>query len=136
MSKVAVMLSVDRPEGAMSSHFGKAKWFMIVDTEGGSPSFIRNEGLNGRSAAELAVRQGCTDVILAEIGDGALGHLQSAGIRAWAVPAIVSGQEALRMFGEGQLSSLPAAVAAERGAHHGCGCSSAAGADGGHRCCG
>ena len=61
--------------------------------------------LNGKSAVEIVIHQGCTDVILTDIGDGALGHLQAAHIRAWAAPGPVAGDEALRMFGEGQLTA-------------------------------
>ena len=124
MGKIGVMMSVDRPEGLMSSHFGKAKWFMVADSADAVPAFIRNEGLNGRCAAEIAEQQGCTDVILVDIGDGALGHLQAAQIRAWAAPGLVTGREALRLLAEGQLSPVPAARATERhgGGHGGCCC--------------
>ena len=134
MSKVGVMMSVDRPDGLMSSHFGKAKWFMVADTENGTPAFIRNEGLNGRCAAEIAVREGCTDVILVDIGDGALKHLQQANIRAWAVPGTVIESDALRLLAEGSLMPVPAVRAGERhGEQHGGCCSSHAGGhDAGH----
>jgi predicted Fe-Mo cluster-binding NifX family protein len=141
MSKVGVMMSVDQPDGLMSSHFGKAKWFMVADTEGATPAFIRNEGLNGRCAAEIATHEGCTDVILVDIGDGALGHLQRANIRAWAAPGPVAGADALRLLAEGKLTPVPAARAAERhGGHHGGCCSGhagghAAGHGAGHRGC-
>ena len=44
MGKVAVMMSADRADGTMSSHFGKAEWIMIAGTEGGAPEF---EGTTG-----------------------------------------------------------------------------------------
>lgn len=120
MGRIGVMMSVDRAQGRMSQHFGKAKWFMVSDTENAIAEFVRNEGLNGRSVAEIAVRQGCTDVIVVDIGDGALEHLQSAHIRAWAAPGLVTGQEALQLFAHGQLSLVPAARAPERrGRRHG-----------------
>lgn len=135
MGKIGVMMSVDRPEGLMSSHFGKAKWFMVADSGDGAPQFVRNEGLHGRSAAEIAVRQGCTDIILVDIGDGALGHLQAAQIRAWAAPGPVTGHEALRLFAKGKLSPVPAARAAERhGRGHG-GCCCGHGGHGDAGCC-
>ena len=125
MSKIGVMMSENRAEGQMSSHFGKAEWIMVVDTERPIVEFVKNEGLNGKSAVGIAICQGCTDVILADIGDGALGHLQAAQIRAWAAPAPVAGDEALRMFRAGQLSPVPAARAAARdGGGHGCCCKS------------
>ncbi len=135
MSKVGVMMSVDRIEGRMSSHFGKAKWFMAVDTENGVPEFVRNEGLNGRSAAGIALHKGCTDVILADIGDGALRHLQAAKINVWAVPGLVTGSEALRLFAQGQLAPVPASRSPERhGKQHG-GCCCGHSGSGAAGCC-
>ena len=70
----------------MSSHFGKAEWIMVADAESGVHEFVKNVALNGKGAVEIVIRRSCTDVILADIGDGALGHLQAAHIRAWALP--------------------------------------------------
>ena len=130
MGKIGVMMSADRADGQMSAHFGKAEWMMAADAEGAVPVFVKNEGLNGRCAAEIVIGQGCTDVILADIGDGALGHLQAASIRVWATPELVAGNEALRLFREGQLTSVPTARAATRhGAGHGSCCGSHGGSE-------
>ena len=130
MSKIGVMISADRADGQMSSHFGKAEWILVADTESTVSEFVKNEALNGKGAVEILIRRGCTDVILTDIGDGALEHLQAAHIRAWAAPGPVAGSEALRMFREGQLPPVPPARAAmEHGAHHGCCCSSRAGSE-------
>jgi predicted Fe-Mo cluster-binding NifX family protein len=86
--------------------------------------------LNGKNVVEIAIRQSCTDVILTDIGDGALGHLQDAHIRAWAAPEPVVGSEALRMFREGQLPPVPSArTTTRRDAHKGCCCSSPEGSE-------
>jgi predicted Fe-Mo cluster-binding NifX family protein len=130
MAKLGVMMSADGVDENMSLHFGKAEWIMVADTESGISEFVKNEALNGKGAAEIVIRQGCTDVILADIGDGVLGHLQAAHIRAWAVPEPVVGSEALRMFKEGKLPPVPPARAATRqGEHHGRCCSSSAGTE-------
>ena len=135
MGKIAVMMSVARPEGRMSSHFGLAKWMMIADRQTCSPEFVRNEELNGRSMAEIAVGHGCSDVIVLDIGDGALRRLQSAKISAWAAPAAVSGREALDLFIQGRLAPVPAAHAAEHKGHGGCCCGTHKGAHSSN-CCG
>jgi predicted Fe-Mo cluster-binding NifX family protein len=130
MARIGVMMSADRADEVMSSHFGKAEWIMVVDAESGDHEFVKNVELNGKGAVEIVIRLSCTDVILADIGDGALGHLQAAHIRAWAVAEPVVGSEALRMFREGQLPPVPPARAATRqGAHHGLCCSSPAGTE-------
>lgn len=128
MSKVGVMMSVEQADGQMSSHFGKAEWIMIADKEGGAPEFVKNDGMNGRGAAGIVTAEGCSDVIVVDIGDGALGHLQMANIRAWAAPGPLAGEEALRMFRAGQLPAVPAGhAAAHRGGGHGCCCSDGGG---------
>jgi len=131
MAKIGVMMSADRADEKMSSHFGKAEWIMVADTESGISEFVKNEALNGKGAVEIVIRMGCTDVVLADIGDGALGHLQAAHIRAWAVPEPVVGSEALRMFKDGKLPPVPhvALAATRRDEHHGHCCSSPTGTE-------
>ncbi|MGA2207244.1 MAG: hypothetical protein ABSG10_11005 [Terracidiphilus sp.] len=70
MGRVAIMMPVGRADAPMSSHFGKSEWIMISGDESTTPEFIRNVGLNGRSTVNLLVGQGCTDLILVDIGDG------------------------------------------------------------------
>jgi predicted Fe-Mo cluster-binding NifX family protein len=124
MSKVAVMMSADNANEPMSSHFGKAEWIMIADTDSSLFGFVKNDAQNGRGAAGTVVGEGCSDVLVVDIGDGALGHLQSAGIRTWAVPGPVVGMEALSRFRAGQLSAVPSAsVETKHGGGHGCCCS-------------
>jgi len=128
-------MSENRAEGQMSSHFGKAEWIMVIDTDNPVPTFEKNEVLNGRCASENVIRQGCTDVILADIGDGALGHLQAAHIRTWAASESATGNEALRMLREGQLPLVPAVSAAARhGEAHGCCCASRAASEASSHC--
>lgn len=130
MSKVAVMMTAENEQGAMSAHFGKAEWIMIADTESVSRVFVKNDALNGRGAAGTVIGEGCSDVIVLDIGDGALGHLQRAKIRAWAVPEPLAGAEALSRFKAGQLPAVPSAsVETRHGAGHGKGHGE------GHGCC-
>ncbi|MGA9673531.1 MAG: NifB/NifX family molybdenum-iron cluster-binding protein [Terracidiphilus sp.] len=111
----------------MSSHFGRAEWIMIDDTESHGIEFVKNNGLNGKSAVETVIRQGCTDVIFAEIGNGAFGHLSAAGIRGWVAPEDITGQQALQLFG--QLALQPANASTKQGGGHGCCCSKLEGSE-------
>ncbi len=137
MGRVAVMMAADRADGTMSSHFGKAEWIMIAGTEDGALEFEKNDGLHGRSAADLLIRHTCTDAILVDIGEGALGHLQAAKIHVWSAPGPVTGREALRMFVEGKLAPVPAVAAVTgRGEGHGCCCAHRDASAASTRCCG
>lgn len=133
MSRIAVMMSDGRPDAPLSSHFGKAPWIMVSNTEDGTVIFVQNDGLHGSGAAEMVIRQGCTDVILTGIGQGALARLQAGKIRAWAAPQRVAGSEALRMLRDEQLPRFTAAEAHE--SSHACCCGNHAGAAG-SACCG
>ena len=120
-------MSADSADGQMSSHFGKAEWIMVADTENRIPEFVKNEALNGKNAVEIAIHQGCTDVIFTEIGNGAFGHLRTAGIRGWVAPEHTSGQQALRMFTQSELEAASAST--KPGEGHGCCCASRTGSE-------
>jgi len=132
MSKIGVMMSADRADEQMSAHFGKAEWIMVAGTENQAPEFVKNEGMNGKSAVEIAIRSGFTDMIFTEIGNGAYGHLHAANIRGWVAPEHITGEQALQMFAQSKLQ--PANAATKQGGGHGCCCSSADGAKSGGSC--
>ncbi len=131
MSKIGVMMSADRAEEQISAHFGKAEWIMVAGTESPVPVFVKNEGMNGKGAVEIAIRNGFTDMIFTEIGNGAFGHLHAANIRGWVAPENITGQQALELFAQSKLQ--PASAATKQGGGHGCCCSSGEGGHGG--CC-
>lgn len=120
MSKVAVMMSENSIEAPMSSHFGKANWVMTADTETHTSVFMKIEAANGRSVADLLASQGCTDVVVGGIGNGALACLQATGIRGWMAPPNLNGQQALRMFEH--LRLRPAVPQSEGHSSKGCCC--------------
>lgn len=114
--KVAVPINRPREEGDLrvSSHFGKAHAFTIVDTESGKVEVVENPRLKlgiehgaGRYIAEMFTQKGVKAVLLKEIGRGAFGHLTSRGIKIYLVPKEVKTvQEALKLFKEGKLNLL------------------------------
>lgn len=130
MGKVGVMMAVNAADGSMSGHFGKAEWIMTVD-ENGVQAFLENSGKNGHAALELAQGSGCTEMIFAEIGPGALQGLLRAGIRGWQAPAGLTGAEALLRHAHGELQPVRAVVQAHRGEGGCCG-----GHGAGSSCCG
>lgn len=125
MSKLAFTTLLNRNDSILSPHFGKAKWIMIRD-DAGTVGFEQNTDLNGRAVVDILRHAGCTDVISAEIGEGAFRNLQQTGIRSWLAPADVPVPQLVEMFAKGQLSpSTPTAH------DSGGGCHSAAQAGGG-----
>lgn len=131
MSKVAVMMSENSLEGQMSSHFGKAEWVMIANTDSDIHVFLKNEGAQGKSVAELVASMECTDAIFSEIGNGAMGHLKAANIGGWMAPRHITGLQALKMFQNQQLQPV---APADGHAGRGCCCSSKTGSET-HSCC-
>jgi len=117
MSKVACTVLLNRETSPLSPHFGKAKWVMIVDPQTGASEFEQNDGLNGRAVVDILVRHQCSDVIFAEIGPGALLHLQQAGIKAWFGPQGVPAPELMQKMKAGVLSAATA-PSPGHGRHH------------------
>ena len=148
MSRIALMTLLNREDSALSPHFGKAKWILIRDTEQGTSHFVQNRGLNGKSVVEQLLREGCSDVITSEIGQGAIGNLQRANIRGWLGPADVPAPRIVEMLTGGSLQPAHATEAHENhsgchGAHGekhaggGCGCQHRHGGGfAGRGCCG
>ena len=133
MSKIGCTVLLNRETSPLSPHFGKAKWVMISDPETGATEFEQNHGLNGRAIVDILLRHQCTDAIFAEIGPGALAHLQQAQIKAWFAPQNVPALEVIQKFRRGELSRAVAPSPGHGGHHgssmdaHGCGGSSGSG---------
>jgi predicted Fe-Mo cluster-binding NifX family protein len=119
MRRAAVMTSLNRPDAPLSSHFGKAEWVMVFDSAATQPSFFKNEELNGRGAMNIVIREHCSDVILAGIGEGAWGRLLAANVHAWIAPASVTGEQALQMLVRGELPPVSASLAHRGRGNHG-----------------
>jgi predicted Fe-Mo cluster-binding NifX family protein len=136
MSKLAFTTLLNRNDSILSPHFGKAKWIMMRD-DAGTISFEQNTALNGRAVADILRRAECTDVISAEIGEGAFRHLQQAGIRSWLAPGDIPVPRLVEMFKRGELSPSSPGAHASGGCCHGAeeAGDASAGAHGHGRCC-
>jgi predicted Fe-Mo cluster-binding NifX family protein len=147
MSKIALMTLLNREDSALSPHFGKAKWILVRDMEQGSSKFIQNHGLNGKTVVEELLREGCTDVICNEIGEGAVENLKRAQIHGWLAAADIPAPRLVEMLVAGSLQPVSATKQhgegcgqREHGEKHsggGCGCQNRHGSgrsDGG-ACC-
>jgi len=123
MGKIAVMMSVDRPDAPLSDHFGKAEWIMITDAQGATPKFVKNEERNGRSVTGLLLNRKCTDVILHGIGEGPLRYLQAANIHVWFAPSSITSSKAVKLFAERKLPRVSENANCNHDHDSGCYCS-------------
>jgi predicted Fe-Mo cluster-binding NifX family protein len=96
-------------DASLAQHFGMAKWLLIYESEDAF-EFVRNEELYGRGVVDALVARGCTDAVFVNIGWGALGHLESAGIRAWYGPPDVPARELIHRLGRGELEKAEEAT--------------------------
>ena len=108
MSKIALMTVLNREDSTLSLHFGKAKWIMIRGTQQGPSHFVQNHGLNGKTVVEELLREGCTDVICSEIGQGAVENLKRAQIHGWLAPADIPAPRLVEMLAAGLLQPVSA----------------------------
>jgi predicted Fe-Mo cluster-binding NifX family protein len=83
MNKIGFVTAFNRKTTKLSSHFGMAKWVMILDKDSGKISFIQNTGLTGRAVLEILIREGCDDVVFRNIGPGAFKQMQTVNIAGW-----------------------------------------------------
>jgi predicted Fe-Mo cluster-binding NifX family protein len=86
--KMKFLLSVksNTPDSQLDAHFGRAAWFVILDTETQLISFLENDGGKqssgaGVAAAQYAVDQNAQAVVSGHFGPHAVQVLASAGIK-------------------------------------------------------
>lgn len=106
--KVAVTTVGDGLDAAVDPRFGRARKFLIVDTDTLETRVVENrqnllatEGA-GVQAGQNVVRQGVDAVITGNVGPKALAVLQTAGVRVYA-GAGGTVREALEALREGRL---------------------------------
>jgi len=114
--RVAIPINRPREEGDLriSSHFGKAYAFAVVDTDSGEVEVVENPRVQlgiqhgaGRYIAQMFAQKGVNAVLLREIGAGAFRHLSAIGIKIYLVPKEVKTvEEAVNLFKEGKLQLL------------------------------
>jgi len=69
----------------ISSVFGRARYFLIIDNESGNIEFVENPGFNmpnaaGMHAAMALIKNSCKKVVVKNIGPKARMALEEAGI--------------------------------------------------------
>ncbi len=109
--KIAVTSTGGNLSDMMDPRFGRAKYFVVIDTDTGQTEVCNNEqNLNaaqgaGIQAAESVVRFGSKAVITGNVGPKAFRVLVMAGI-AVHLCEVCSIAEALRKFKTGELKAI------------------------------
>lgn len=117
-----VMITASGPslDDKLDERFGRARYFLIVETESGEAVAVDNsEGMNaaqgaGPRAAQTAVDHKASCLITGHVGPSAFAGLTAAG-----VPVFLAGEhaqkscrEVLDLFKEGKLKTTSAATTA------------------------
>lgn len=124
--KVAVSAAGKQPSGAMDLHFGRSRWFLVVDDKheaslsetGKWEAHANDQNLNaaqgaGIQAAQLLVNLGVEAVITGHVGPKAFRTLKAAGIGVYLCEGATV-EQAVRLFRE---NHLPLADAADVEGH-------------------
>jgi len=114
--KVAVSAQKDHLDSPTDPRFGRARYFLIVDTESLDYKAISNPNVNavggaGIQSAQLVIKQGVESVITGSCGPNAYRVLRAADMEVYE-GAKGSVKEAIQAYKNGQLSR---ALTAERG---------------------
>ena len=110
--KVAITSSGKTLADPIDMHFGRAKFFILADTETGRAVAHDNaQNLHaaqgaGIQAAETVARLGAETVVTGSVGPKAYKALQAAGIKIALVEVVCPGTEALRRFKDAELPVL------------------------------
>jgi predicted Fe-Mo cluster-binding NifX family protein len=105
MARIGMTVSRPDPDAPLAGHFGKARWLLVVEAPDRF-ELLRNEGLDGRSVAEVFASHGCTDVIALRMGWGAYAHVTAAGMRVWEGDAGVTARVLAERLAHGALQPL------------------------------
>ncbi|PKK82355.1 MAG: dinitrogenase iron-molybdenum cofactor biosynthesis protein [candidate division Zixibacteria bacterium HGW-Zixibacteria-1] len=112
--KIAISSQGKDLSSNVDPRFGRARYFIIYDTEsGGFEAIDNNQNINaaqgaGIQAAQIVARQNVAVVISGNLGPKAFGTLAAAGIRA-ALRADGSVAQAIALFQSGQLKPADSA---------------------------
>jgi predicted Fe-Mo cluster-binding NifX family protein len=110
--KVAITSSSQTLADPIDMHFGRAKYFILADTETGRAVAHDNaQNLHaaqgaGIQSAETVAKLGAEAVITGSVGPKAFRALRQAGIKIALVEAVCPGTEALRRFKDNELPVL------------------------------
>lgn len=116
--KVAISTQTNDIDSLVDPRFGRAAWFVVVDSESGEWTAVdnrRNAGASGGAgvqAGTVVVDQGVGAVITGNVGPNAHKVLAAAGIELYQAGNGVSAREALRSLNTRELTAVQAPTVA------------------------
>lgn len=118
--RVAVSALGTTLDDRVDDHFGRARFLIIADTEGGEPVVVDNSAnMNalqgaGIGAAEVASDHGVSAVVTGHLGPKAFAALETAGIAGYDGSGMTV-REAIASLSAGRLEALSEAGEAHAG---------------------
>ena len=112
--KIAISAQGDTLDAAVDPRFGRARWFIVVDSETGTwqahdnATNVNASGGAGVQAGSAVASQGAEAVITGNVGPNAHKVLVAANIAIYQVGNGVIVRDALAMFRSGQLEATEA----------------------------
>jgi predicted Fe-Mo cluster-binding NifX family protein len=116
--KVAITTQTNDIDSLVDPRFGRAAWFVIVDSESGEWTAVDNRrnadasGGAGVQAGTVVVDQAVGAVITGNVGPNAHKVLAAAGIEIYQAGNGVSAREALRSLNAQELTAVEAPTVA------------------------
>jgi predicted Fe-Mo cluster-binding NifX family protein len=107
--KIAVPVrpdSKDRTKYVVSSAFGKAKQFAIIDNSNMGIEIIKAEVQGGKEIAKMLKDKGVNTVMVSHVGWGAFSALQNFGINVYYIDEKTPLEEAISKFKQGSLLKI------------------------------
>jgi len=134
--KLCITAAGNDLSSATDSAFGRAPWFVIVDTDSGVFEAVENTSVNASQGAGIAAAQAMADknvqaILTGRLGPKAQTALSAAGITMYEGLAQTTVGQALEQFRQGQYSESGSQAAAGSPAGAGTGAGAGAGASAG-----
>ncbi len=109
--KIAISSSGDSLSAQAHGLFGRCDYFIIVDTETGESSAIKNDSAAAATGAGTACAQALFNhdvkaIVSGKVGPNAYEVLKAAGVAIHLTPPGITVQEALEKFKEGSLPEM------------------------------
>lgn len=109
--KIAISSSGDSLSAQAHGMFGRCDYFVIVDTETGETTALKNKSADASTGAGPACAQelfnaGVTAAVSGKFGPNAYEALKAAGIAIHLAPPCITVQEALEKFKTGSLPEM------------------------------